>query len=131
MADQGLAADRLRSFVERIERLMEEKKALAEDISEVFKEAKGCGFDVKIIRQVIKDRALSRDELDEREHLLALYRKALGVLVDTPLGEASVRSAVKKLGKPVPLTDAERAKGGAAAFEKDGVRMSIHVPPAA
>lgn len=87
----GIAADRLRSFCERIERLMEEKKALSTDIKAVFTEAKSTGFDVKVLRQVIKDRAMNTDDLAEREHLLALYRDALGVLADTPLGKAALK----------------------------------------
>ena len=81
MADVGgIAADRLKSFVERIERLEEEKKALANDIKEVFAEAKGTGFDVKIMRQVIRLRRMDKDDLSEQETLLDLYRRALGML---------------------------------------------------
>lgn len=87
----GLAADRLRSIVERIERLEEEKAALAGDIKEVYAEAKGAGFDAKIIRQVIRERKMEADDRAEREHLLDLYRRALGMLADTPLGEAALR----------------------------------------
>jgi uncharacterized protein (UPF0335 family) len=81
MADVGgIAADRLKSFIERIERLEEEKKALADDIKEVFAEAKGTGFDVKIMRQVIRLRRMDKDDLSEQETLLDLYRRALGML---------------------------------------------------
>ena len=81
MADVGgIAADRLKSFIERIERLEEEKKALADDIKEVFAEAKGTGFDVKIMRQVIHLRRMDKDDLSEQETLLDLYRRALGML---------------------------------------------------
>jgi uncharacterized protein (UPF0335 family) len=76
----GIAGDRLRSFIERIERLEEEKKALANDIKEVFAEAKGTGFDVKIMRQVIRLRRMDKDDLDEQETLLDVYRRALGML---------------------------------------------------
>ena len=89
----GIAADRLRSIVERIERIEEQRAELAEDVRNIFAEAKGCGFDVKTIRQVIKDRKMEADDLAEREHLLALYRNALGVLADTPLGQAAIRKA--------------------------------------
>ena len=75
----GIAADRLRSYIERIERLDEEKKVLAEDIKEVFSEAKFNGFDVKIMRQVLKLRKMDKDDRDEVETLLNLYCKALGM----------------------------------------------------
>jgi uncharacterized protein (UPF0335 family) len=78
----GIAGERLKSFIERIERLEEEKKALAEDIKEVFAEAKGVGFDVKTMRQIIKIRRLDQDELDEQEALLDVYKRALGMLPD-------------------------------------------------
>lgn len=76
----GLAADRLRSIVQRIERLEEEKKALAADIREVFAEAKSAGFDTKILRQVLKLRKLDRAERQEQEALVELYQQALGML---------------------------------------------------
>lgn len=75
----GIAGDQLRSYIERIERLEEEKKALAEDIKEVFAEAKANGFDVKIMRQIIKLRKMDKDDRDEIETLLELYRRALGM----------------------------------------------------
>ena len=76
----GIAGDRLKSFIERIERLEEEKKALANDIKEVFAEAKGNGFDTKIMRQVIRLRRMDKDDLDEQEALIDVYRRALGML---------------------------------------------------
>ncbi len=79
----GIAGERLKSFIERIERLEEEKKALAEDIKEVFAEAKGTGFDVKIMRQIIRLRKRDQDEVDEEETLLDLYKRALGMLPDS------------------------------------------------
>ena len=78
----GVAGERLKSFIERIERLEEEKKALAEDIKEVFSEAKGVGFDVKIMRQIIRIRKRDKDDLDEEESLLDVYKRALGMLPD-------------------------------------------------
>ncbi len=75
----GIAADRLRSFIERIERLEEEKAALAADIREVYSEAKGTGFDTKIMRQVIRLRKMESNDRDEQEHLLDLYKRALGL----------------------------------------------------
>jgi uncharacterized protein (UPF0335 family) len=78
----GIAGERLRSFIERIERLEEEKRTLAEDIKEVFAEAKGSGFDAKIMRQIIKIRRMDKDDLDEQETLLDIYKRALGMLPD-------------------------------------------------
>ncbi|WP_114913551.1 DUF2312 domain-containing protein [Acidibrevibacterium fodinaquatile] len=75
----GIAAERLRSLVERIERLEEEKKALADDIKDVFAEAKSAGFDVKVLRQLIRLRRLQPAEIEEQETLLDLYRRALGM----------------------------------------------------
>lgn len=73
----GIAADRLRSLIERIERLEEEKKALSGDIRDVFAEAKSAGFDVKIMRQILKLRKMNAADRDEQEFLLDTYRKAL------------------------------------------------------
>jgi uncharacterized protein (UPF0335 family) len=75
----GIAGDRLKSFVERIERLEEEKRALAEDIKEIYSEAKGVGFDVKIIRQIVRIRKMDEDDRDEQEALLDTYMRALGM----------------------------------------------------
>lgn len=75
----GIAANQLKSFVERIERLDEEKRALAEDIKEVYAEAKGRGFDVKILRKVIALRRKDSQQLDEEEALLDTYMRALGM----------------------------------------------------
>src|ERR1700728_1574051 len=76
----GIAADQLRSIVERLERLEEEKKALAEDIKDVYAEAKGNGFDTKIIRKIISRRKRDQAELDEEDTMLEVYLRALGML---------------------------------------------------
>ncbi len=73
----GIAVDRLRAFVERIERLEEEKAALAADIREVYSEAKGTGFDVKTLRQIVQLRKLDQAARQEQEHLLDTYKRAL------------------------------------------------------
>lgn len=73
----GVAGHILRSFIERIERLEEEKKALAEDIRDVYKEAKMSGFEPKIMRQVIRLRKMDKNERDEQEYLLDTYLAAL------------------------------------------------------
>ena len=75
----GIAAQRLRSFIERVERLEEEKAALAADIREVYAEAKGDGFDVKTMRQIVRLRKLDSSDRAEQEALLDLYKSALGL----------------------------------------------------
>ena len=75
----GIAADRLRSIVERIERLEEERKALAGDIKDIYSEAKSAGFDVKVLRQLIRIRKQEPAEVEEIESLLDVYRRALGM----------------------------------------------------
>jgi uncharacterized protein (UPF0335 family) len=75
----GIAADRLRSIVDRVERLETERKALGSDIKDIFAEAKSAGLDPKIIRQVIRIRKLEPAEAEEQETLLALYTRALGM----------------------------------------------------
>ena len=75
----GIAVDRLRSLIERIERLNEEKAALESDIRDIFAEAKSAGFDVKIMREIIKLRKQNAAERDENDFLLETYRKALDI----------------------------------------------------
>ncbi len=79
MTKSGFAKDQLKSLVERIERLEEEKGALAADIREVYSEAKGQGFDTKIMRQVVRLRKLDRADRQEQEAILDLYLAALGM----------------------------------------------------
>ena len=78
----SFAKDQLKSIVERIERLEEEKQALADDIKEVYAEAKGEGFDTKIMRQVIRIRKIDEADLHEQEELIDVYKRALGMLPD-------------------------------------------------
>ena len=75
----GIAADRLRSLIERVERLEEERRALGSDIKDIFAEAKSAGFDVKVMRQIISMRKKEPAEVEEQETLLDLYRRALGM----------------------------------------------------
>ena len=75
----GVNVGQLRSFIERIERLEEEKQALMADIREVFAEAKAQGYDVKIMRQVLKLRKMDRDDRAEEETLLEVYKRSLGI----------------------------------------------------
>lgn len=78
----GIAGDQLRSVVERIERLEEEKTALAADIREIYAEAKGNGFDTKALRQILKLRKMDVSERHEQEAVLHLYMRALGMAAD-------------------------------------------------
>lgn len=78
----GLSSEHLRQFIERLERLEEEKKNISEDIKEVFAEAKDGGFDVKTMRQILKLRKIETTELEEQEYLLDTYKRALGMLPD-------------------------------------------------
>ncbi|MDO8838042.1 MAG: DUF2312 domain-containing protein [Parvibaculum sp.] len=79
-SSNGIARDQLRSIVERIERLEEEKAALANDIKEVYAEAKGNGFDTKTLRQVVRIRKQDKAERQEQEAILDLYLSALGMV---------------------------------------------------
>ena len=75
----GVAAEQLRSIVERIERLEEEKSGLASDIREIFAEAKGRGYDTKVIRQIVRIRKQDANERAEQEAILDLYLQAIGM----------------------------------------------------
>lgn len=128
------AKEQLRTVVERIERLEEEKASLAEDIKEVYLEAKSNGHDVKALRKVIALRKKDEHKRLEEEAILATYMHALGMLgdlADTPLGQASVKmighnsSGEQSLNDEVHsaiLTEAARAEGAAAA--RDGGKIS-------
>ncbi len=80
----GVSAEQLKSYVERIERLEDEKAKVSEDVREVYSEAKGNGFDTKTLRQVVKLRKMDHDDRQEQEYMLDLYKKALGLV---PSGE--------------------------------------------
>ena len=75
----GIDVNRLTSLIERIERNEEEKAAISSDIRDIFAEAKAVGFDVKIIRQIIKLRKMNAADRDEQEFLIETYRKAVGL----------------------------------------------------
>ena len=92
-AKTRFAKDQLKAFVERIERLEEEKKTISDDIRDVYAESKGNGFDVKALRAVIKLRKEDADKRKEREAILETYMHALGMLADTPLGQAAINRA--------------------------------------
>lgn len=76
--------NQLKQFIEQIERLEEEKKAIADDVKDKFAEAKAVGFDVKVMRQILRLRKKGRDERMEEEAVLETYLHALGMLTDLP-----------------------------------------------
>lgn len=89
----NVSAQRLKSFISRIERLEEEKKAIGADIREVYAEAKSAGFDPKIMRKTVALRRLDAADRQEMEALIQVYMDALGELASTPLGRAAVDRA--------------------------------------
>lgn len=117
----NISADQLRLFIERIERLEEEKKAMADDIKDVYAEAKSTGFDTKTMRECVKLRKMEKHARDEREALLDTYKAALGMdYSSTPLGAATVRTAMERTVSAInagalgPDVTAEFVAGGAA-----------------
>ena len=85
----GIAGDRIRSFVERIEQIETELKDLAEAKKEIFAEAKGEGFDVKVLKEIIKLRKQDQDERDEHESLLDVYMRAMDKAAPVPAAQAA------------------------------------------
>ncbi|TDR94179.1 uncharacterized protein (UPF0335 family) [Enterovirga rhinocerotis] len=79
IVESGVAAEELKAFVERIERLEEEKAAIADDIKEVFSEMKGRGFDTKVTKKILRIRKQDHEERQEEEAILDLYMQALGM----------------------------------------------------
>jgi uncharacterized protein (UPF0335 family) len=82
--------DHLRAFIERIETLEEEKRGVADDIKDVYTEAKSSGYDSKILRKIVSLRKMDAAKRVEEAEILDLYMSALGMLADTPLGRAAV-----------------------------------------
>lgn len=80
MTKAAFAKEQLRSFIERVERLEEERAALSEDIREVYSEAKGEGYDTKIMRQVVRLRKLDKADFQEQEAILELYKRAMDMI---------------------------------------------------
>lgn len=78
-ASSGISAERLRSIIKRIEKLEEDKAAVGEDLKEVYSEAKGTGFDVKIIRKIVSMRKMEVEKRREQEELIELYKSVLGM----------------------------------------------------
>lgn len=79
MAEAAVSDDQLRLFIERIERLEEEKKGIGDDVRDVYSEAKGQGYDAKIMRQIVRLRKMSLQDRQEMEAVLDLYKAALGL----------------------------------------------------
>jgi len=88
----NVAAERLISIVERIEKLEGGRKLLQEGIKDIYTEAKSAGFDVKVLRMVIASRKKDQAEWEEQQALLETYMRALGQLADTPLGQAALEA---------------------------------------
>jgi uncharacterized protein (UPF0335 family) len=78
-ASGGISSERLRSFIKRIEKLEEDKAAVGEDLKEVYAEAKGTGFDTKIIRKIVSIRKMEVEKRREQDELMELYKAALGM----------------------------------------------------
>jgi uncharacterized protein (UPF0335 family) len=96
------AKDQLRSIIERIERLEEEKKTISDDIRDVYAEAKGNGYSVPALRAIVRMRKQDPQERQEAETILETYMSALGMLADTPLGQA----AIKRAGRQIDIEEA-------------------------
>lgn len=88
--NSGAEDERLRLLIERIERLEEEKAGITDDIRDVYAEAKAVGYDPKIMRQVVRLRKMDANDRAEMEAILETYKRALGMLADTPLGQAAL-----------------------------------------
>lgn len=86
--------NQLKAIVERIERLEEEKKTISDDIRDVYAESKGQGYDVKVLRTIIRMRKQDANARAEQETILQTYMLALGMLADLPLGQAAIARAV-------------------------------------
>lgn len=114
------SAAQLRALVERIEALEEEKKGVGDAIREVYAEAKGAGYDAKTIRRVVRLRAMDAEDREAEEAMLDLYRHALGMLADTPLGLASLASALRTPRQREAAAGLAGDEGGLAA---EGARL--------
>ena len=125
MSENLVARDQLRSIIERIERLHEERKAIADDIRDVYGEAKANGLDTKVMKKIVADRSKDKCEIEEFNAIYDLYAKALGMLPDFESGtEVATRvhahethpaphSPVVDGGQPKPSTDPNAQKADA------------------
>lgn len=112
--------DRLRLLIERVERLEEEKKGIADDIRDTYAEAKAVGYDARIMRQIVRLRKMKPDDRAEMEAILDTYKAALGMdYATTPLGSATLDRAARK------LRDTVRKTGGSMTIEAAGESVTI------
>jgi uncharacterized protein (UPF0335 family) len=107
----GIASEQLASYIERIERLVVEKEHIQADIKQVKAEAKAVGFDIPTINALLKLRKMEDHEREEYEALLDIYKAALGMLYDTPLGEAARRRLSESKGGNSEQSDLEDFTG--------------------
>ena len=124
----SVAADEIRSFIERVERLEEEKKTTSDDIKDVYGEAKGRGYDVKALRKIVQMRKQDPHERAEQEAVLDLYMQALGMTTatpDLPMQMERVRS------KDRPKTGIEKAEAERQAEQRAAVRIDVTVAESA
>ncbi len=137
----GVASERLRAFIERIERLEEEKQNLQSDIRLIKSEAKSVGFDVKTINKIIAERKKSSAQVEEEQALLDIYRAALGMLQGTPLGEAAIKrlspeedqkenSDKKSPSMEISTGDIETARNAGSKAAADGKPVTDNPYPA-
>jgi uncharacterized protein (UPF0335 family) len=132
VSSDSVAQDQLRAFIDRIERMEEEKKAIADDIKEIYGEAKGNGFDVKVLRQLVRIRKQDRDERMEQEAILSLYMDALGMTFappdddddEPPRGRAPVTKPRAPEPKPKPNSPIQQSPT-AEATESNVPRNSV------
>lgn len=124
-----LTADRkkqLEGYISEVERWEDQKKIIVDDIGLIYTAAKDAGFDTKAMRLIVKDRKIARDKREAFEAIVDVYKHALGMLSDLPLGQSSLQRAVSAFGEPVPLTEEEKAKGYTAAFvDEKGGRVAL------
>lgn len=109
MSSGHIASEDLRLGIERIERLEEEKKGIADDIKDVYSEYKAKGFDTKTMRDIIRLRKMSAEQRREREAMLDIYKAALGMLDGTPLGRWAVERVSKPEDQPEPVPSPDAA----------------------
>lgn len=134
-ATSGITSAQLRSYVERIERLMSDKADIAGDIKAVFDEAKAQGYDTATMRKVIRLRAMEESDRQEQQALLDLYCDALGILIGTPLGDAAIKAETRRVAESDQQRVAKGAAKLAAMAKADGAtRATIQIgdgPPLA
>jgi uncharacterized protein (UPF0335 family) len=132
-----IAVTRLKSIVERVERLEEERKALGGDVRDIYAEAKSAGYDVRTIRKIVQERRLDEAEQAERETLLDTYRHALRTAVDLVESGVSLRKAEKATGVSkssihralaVPAVSQEAASQGLVPCPSAGEDLATPVP---